>query len=331
MKKEIRVAVTGAGGQIGYSLLFRLASGEVFGHDTGVHLHLLELPAMINSAQGVAMELEDCAFGNLLSVNCFDQAADAFRNVNWALLVGSKPRGPGMERNDLIKVNGGIFVEQGKALNKASSDVRIVVVGNPCNTNALIAMHNCREIPAERFTAMTALDENRSKAQLAKKAHMSVGDIKKLAIWGNHSATMYPDFENATMAGKSVTDVIKDKTWLETDFIKIIQQRGAEIIKARGKSSAASAAEACIDHVKNLNKKTEEGDWFSCAIPSNGKDYEIPKGLIFSFPVRSLGNGSYEVVKGIHLSDFARTKIKATTDELLAEREVIKDMLAGSN
>lgn len=328
MKNEVRVAVTGAGGQIGYSLLFRLASGDVFGKDVGVHLHLLELPAAITAAEGVAMELEDCGFRNLLSVNCFDQADAAFKNINWALLVGSRPRGPGMERNDLIKVNGGIFVEQGKALNHAASNLRVVVVGNPCNTNALIALHNCREIPADRFTAMTALDENRSKAQLAKKIGINVGEINRLAIWGNHSSTMYPDFENAFVGQKPLTDLIQDRKWLEQDFIKIIQQRGAEIIKARGKSSAASAAEACIDHVKRMISKTPAQEWFSCAVPSDGRFYDIPKGLIFSFPVRSLGDGNYAVVENLKLSDFAKAKIKVSVDELLGEREVIKDLLS---
>jgi malate dehydrogenase len=325
-KPVVKVAVTGAAGQIGYSLLFRLASGEVFGKDTSVQLNLLELPPAIKAAEGTAMELEDCGFPTLAGINISDSAVTAFNGINWALFVGSKPRGPGMERNDLIRDNGPIFVEQGKALARASQDVRIVTVGNPCNTNALIAQHNCRDIPAVRFTAMTMLDENRAKAQLAVKAGCNVGDIN-IAIWGNHSSTMYPDFENATIAGRRLTDVIKERAWLEGDFLKTVQQRGAAIIAARGKSSAASAASACIDHMKRLMEKTPEGKYFSCAIPSDGNSYGVPAGLIFSFPVRSSGDGKYEIVKGLPVSDYGRKKIEETTKELLAEREVVKDLL----
>lgn len=326
MKKPVKVAVTGAAGQIGYSLLFRLASGEVFGQDTPVHLSLLELPAAMKGAEGTAMEIEDCGFPTLSGITISESAETAFDGINWALFVGSKPRGPGMERNDLIRDNGPIFVAQGKALNRAARDVQVVVVGNPCNTNALIAQHNCRDIPATQFSAMTMLDENRAKAQLAKKAGVNVGDIN-IGIWGNHSSTMYPDFETGTINGKKMLDVIKDRAWLEGEFMKTVQQRGAAIIAARGKSSAASAASACIDHMKRLMDKTPEGRWFSCAVPSDGNSYGVPAGLIFSFPCRSSGNGKWEIVKGLPVSDYSKKKIEETTKELLAEREVVKDLL----
>lgn len=327
MTNPVRVAVTGAAGQIGYSLLFRIASGELFGAKTPVRLHLVELPQGIKAAEGTAMELDDCAFPALDGIEIFDSPEQGFEGVNWALLVGSKPRGPGMERNDLIRENGPIFVAQGKALARAASDVRCVVVGNPCNTNALIAQHNCREVPATRFSAMTMLDENRAKAQLAKKAGVGVAEVSNLAIWGNHSSTMVPDFENATIAGKKVSDLIPDRPWLEGEFFSTVQKRGAAIIEARGKSSAASAASACIDHVKNFMTKTPEDLWFSAAVPSDGKAYDIPAGLMYSFPIRSNGDGTYEIVSGLNLSDFAREKIKGTTDELLRERDVVKDLL----
>jgi malate dehydrogenase len=321
----VKVAITGAAGQIGYSILYRIASGEVFGKDTPVHLHLVELPAAVKAAEGTAMELIDCGFGMLEKVNVYDSPEAGFEGVNWALLIGSKPRGPGMERNDLIRENGPIFVAQGKALNKAASDVRCVVVGNPCNTNCLIAMHNCKDVPATRFSAMTMLDENRARAQLAHKANVGVKDVS-VQIWGNHSSTMYPDFENATIGSKNATDVISDRTWLEGDFIKSVQQRGAAIIEARGKSSAASAASACIDHVMKLAKPSSQS--FSVAIPSDGNSYDIPAGLIFSFPIRTVGNkGEYEIVQDIPLSNYAKDKIAVTTKELLAEREVVKDLL----
>ncbi|MFW7378342.1 MAG: malate dehydrogenase [Oligoflexus sp.] len=327
MSSPVRVAITGAAGQIGYSLLFRIASGELFGANTPVRLHLVELPQGMKAAEGTAMELDDCAFPTLDGIDIFDSPEKGFEGVNWALLVGSKPRGPGMERNDLIRENGPIFVAQGRALARAASDVRCVVVGNPCNTNALIAQHNCREVPATRFSAMTMLDENRAKAQLAAKAGVNVGEVTNLAIWGNHSSTMVPDFENAKIKGKKVTDEITDRTWLEGDFFTTVQKRGAAIIEARGKSSAASAASACIDHVKNFLGKTPEGQWFSAAVPSDGTAYDIPAGLIYSFPIRSKGDGNYEIVSGISLSPFARGKIQGTTDELLRERDVVKDLL----
>ncbi len=327
MGKKVKVAVTGAAGQIGYSLLFRLASGEVFGRDTAVELSLLELPAAIKAAEGTAMELDDCGFPTLAKINVTDSTEAAFDGVNWALLVGSKPRGPGMERNDLIRDNGPIFVSQGRALNRAAKDVRIVVVGNPCNTNCLIAQHNCRDVPATRFTAMTMLDENRAKAQLARKAGVGVGAVSNLAIWGNHSSTMVPDFDNTKISGKPATSVITDRAWLEGEFMTTVQKRGAAIIAARGKSSAASAASACIDHMMRFMEKTPEGQWFSAAVPSDGNAYSIPAGLIFSFPLRSLGNGDYEIVKGLPISDYTRRKIGETTKELQEEREVVKDLL----
>ena len=328
MVKHVKIAVTGAAGQIGYSLLFRLASGETFGKDTKISLHLLELPAAVKAAEGTAMELLDCGFSSLHEVNVFDQADQAFSNVNWALLVGSMPRGPGMERADLIRANGPIFVGQGKALAKAAADIRVAVVGNPCNTNALIAMHSARGIPPNRFSAMTALDENRAKAQLAIKSGKGVGDVKNLVIWGNHSTTMFPDFENATIAGESVSSAITDEAWLKGPFIETVQKRGAAIIAARGKSSAASAASSCIDHVKNLSRPTAEGEVFSAAVPSDGSHYGVPKGLVFSFPLRVDSTGNYNVVDGIELSSFAEEKIKASADELVAERAAIKDLLA---
>lgn len=327
MKKPVKVAITGAAGQIGYSLIFRIASGEVFGADQPVELSLLELPAAIKGAEGTAMELEDCAFPTVHKINITDSAETAFDGCNWALLVGSKPRGPGMERNDLIRDNGPIFVGQGKALNRAAKDVRAVVVGNPCNTNALIAQYNCRDIPATQFSAMTMLDEGRAKFQLAKKAGVNVGQVTNLAIWGNHSSTMVPDFENAKIGGKPLMSVISDRAWLEGEFMTAVQKRGAAIIAARGKSSAASAASACIDHVKQFLVKTPSGDWFSAAVPSDGNAYDIPAGLIFSFPIRSLGNGQYEIVKGLALSAYTKKKIAETTKELLDEREVVKDLL----
>ncbi|RYZ52796.1 MAG: malate dehydrogenase [Proteobacteria bacterium] len=328
MKTPVHVAVTGAAGQIGYSLLFRIASGEVFGKDVPVHIHMIELPVAVKGAEGTAMEIEDCAFPTLASINIFDSPEKGFEGINWALLVGSKPRGPGMERNDLIRENGPIFVQQGRALAKAASDVRIVVVGNPCNTNALIAQHNSRDVPANRFSAMTMLDENRARAQIAIKAGVNVGAVKNLAIWGNHSSTMVPDFENATVSGKKLTDVITDRKWLENDFYTTVQKRGAAIIDARGKSSAASAASSCIDHVQKLLTKTPKGEFFSCAVPSDGKSYDIPGGLIYSFPITSNGDGTYEIVKGLELSSFTRSKIELTTKELLAEREVVKELLS---
>ena len=325
--KTVKVAVTGAAGQIGYAMLFRLASGAVFGRNTTVELRLLELEQALPALEGVKMELDDCAFPLLENIVTTSDADHAFKGVDWALLVGSVPRKAGMERNDLLKVNGGIFVGQGKAINRnAGSNVRIVVVGNPCNTNCLIAMNNAPDIPHERWFAMTALDENRAKSQLAWKAGVAVRDVTNMTIWGNHSATQYPDFTNALIKGMPARQVIKDEEWLKGDFIKTVQQRGAEIIKARGASSAASAANAALDTITRVITPTEKGDWFSAAIPSDGS-YGITQGLIFSYPLRSSGNGDYEVVQGIELDEFSQQKIQATREELEMEREAVKEML----
>ena len=325
--KTVKVAVTGAAGQIGYAMLFRLASGAVFGRDTAVELRLLELEQALPALEGVKMELDDCAFPLLENIVTTSDADHVFKGVDWALLVGSVPRKAGMERNDLLRVNGGIFVGQGKAINQnAGSNVRIVVVGNPCNTNCLIAMNNAPDIPRERWFAMTALDENRAKSQLAWKAGAPVRDVTNMTIWGNHSATQYPDFTNALIKGMPAIQVIKDEEWLKGDFIKTVQQRGAEIIKARGASSAASAANAALDTITRVITPTGKGDWFSAAIPSDGS-YGVSQGLIFSYPLKSSGNGDYEVVQGIELDEFSQQKIQATREELEMEREAVKEML----
>ena len=326
MKQPIKVAVTGAAGQLAYSLLFRVASGEVFGADQPLHLHLLEIPPAMGALRGVAMELEDCAYPLVRGMKLTDDAAEAFDGISWGLLVGAKPRGKGMERKDLLLDNGKIFVEQGKALERASSDVRILVVGNPANTNCLIALNNAKSVPAERFTAMMRLDHNRARGQLALKAGVTVEDVTNLAVWGNHSATQFPDFLNARIAGKPATEIIKDRKWLEDEFIPSVQKRGAAIIEARGLSSAASAANAAVDHVKALRSPTPEGDWFSGAVLSDGS-YGIPEGLVFGFPLRTKGHGR-EIVQGLTLNDFARRKIEITTQELQEERELTKEMLA---
>lgn len=324
-RKSIKVAVTGAAGNIGYSLLFRLASGEVFGSDTKVSLHLLEITPALPALEGVVMELNDCAFPLLENVVVTDNAETAFDGVNWALLVGSKPRGAGMERGDLIRENGPIFVGQGRALNKAASDARVVVVGNPANTNSLIAMNNS-DLPNARFSALTRLDQNRANAQLAQKAGVPISAVSNVTIWGNHSATQYPDSENAKINGKSAMDVITDHDWLRGEFIATVQKRGAAIIKARGKSSAASAANATLDHVMSFESKTPEGHWFSAAVPSDGS-YGIEEGLMFSFPVTSDGAGGYSIVQGLSLSDFAREKVSITEEELKNEKAVVADLL----
>ena len=282
-QSPVRVVVTGAGGQIGYSLLVRIASGEVFG-DRPVDLRLLELPQAIQQAEGTAMELSDCAFPALATVNCYDNADQAFDGVEWALLVGARPRGPGMERGDLIRANGSIFAQQGKALNRAAKNVSVVVVGNPCNTNALIAQHNCPEIPPTQFFAMTMLDENRARAQVAAKAGVPVAAVKNMVVWGNHSSTMFPDFENATVDGRPALEVISARTWYEKEFMSSVRGRGAEIIKVRGKSSAASAASACIDHVKKLLEKTPEGEYFSAELQAMDQRMEFLRGLLCPCP-----------------------------------------------
>ncbi len=327
MANKVKVAVTGAAGAIGYSILPRIASGQMFGPDTNVELRLLELPPAMGALQAVAMEMEDCAFPLLDNVVVTDDTETVFDGVNWALLIGAKPRTKGMERSDLIKDNGPIFVGQGKAIEaKAAGDVRVVVVGNPCNTNALIAMQNAKSLPRERFTALTFLDQNRSVAQLAIKAGVRTNSISHIAIWGNHSTTMYPDLDNARIEGKPLREVITDADWLQGDFIKIIQQRGAAIINARGASSAASAANATIDHVSSFLRRTEGDNWFSAGVPSDGS-YGIDEGLIFSFPVRSDGNGGYSIVQGLTLSDYAREKLGKTLQELRDEKAVVADLL----
>ena len=327
MTSPVRVTVTGAAGSISYSLLFRIAAGEMLGKDTPVILQLLEITPAMKALEGVAMEIQDCAFPLLQDMVLTDDPNQGFAGTNIALLVGGKPRGPGMVRADLIKANGPIFTGQGKAINdNAADDVRVCVVGNPCNTNALIAMHNAPDVPNERFTAMTRLDENRAMSQLANKAGVPVSAVSNVGIWGNHSKTMYPDFFNATIDGKLVTDVIDDHDWLKGDFISTVQQRGAAIIAARGSSSAASAANAAIDHVRDWYTETPAGQWHSMAVPSTGA-YGIEEGLIFSYPVRCDGKGGYEIVEGIELNEFAKEKIEETKAELISEREVVQDLL----
>lgn len=324
--KSVHVAVTGSAGQIGYSLLFRIAAGEMFGKDTEVHLRLLELEPAMNALGGVAMELDDCAFPLLKSVIQTSDVKEVFKGADWALLVGSVPRKAGMERGDLLKINGGIFTTQGKALSEyAKPTCKVLVVGNPCNTNALIAKESSRNIPSQNFFAMTMLDQNRALTQLAQKANVDVRDVKNLAIWGNHSATQYPDFYNATIKGKSVVDIIKDESWLKTTFIETVQKRGAKIIEARGLSSAASAANAVVDTVKNLINPTPHGQYFSVAVASDGS-YGIEKGLIFGFPIRSDGH-KWEIVRGIKHNVFAREKVNVTYQELLSEKEAVKELI----
>ena len=328
MPRSVKVAVTGAAGQIGYALLPRLASGSVFGPEVQVSLSLLEVTPALAALEGVVMELDDCAFPLLKSIEITDDPNKAFDGVNWGLLVGSKPRGKGMERGDLIRENGPIFVGQGNALANAASDVQVLVVGNPANTNCLIAMQNAKAggVPSNRFHAMTRLDQNRAQAQLAKKAGVPVAQVTNMVIWGNHSATQYPDAENAKINGRDVPDVIGHISWLQDDFIKVVQQRGAEVISARGLSSAASAANAALDHVVSMESITAEGDFFSSGVISDGS-YGIEEGLIFSFPIRSYGNGDWEIVQGLDLSAFAKEKISATEIELQEERSVIADLL----
>lgn len=326
MSDIVKVAVTGAAGQIGYAILPRLVNGEVFGPDTKVDLHLLEITPALSALEGVVMELHDCAFPLLNNIVTTDDPKVAFDGVNWALLIGSKPRSKGMERGDLIRENGPIFVGQGQALNeRAADDVRIVVVGNPANTNCYIAMKNAPDIPNGRFTALTRLDQNRAYAQLAQKADVAVTDVSNVTIWGNHSATQYPDAENAKINGKPAMEVITDHEWLRNEFITTVQKRGAAIIQARGKSSAMSAASATLDQVRSFLHKTPQGHWFSAAVPSDGS-YGIDEGLIFSYPIVSDGQGGWSIVEGLSLSDFAQEKIAATHEELREERSVIQDL-----
>ncbi len=326
-QKEVRVAVTGAAGQIGYALLFRIASGEVFGADTKVHLNLLELERALPALEGVKMELQDCAFPCLASVTTTSQLNVAFKDIDWALLVGSVPRKDGMERSDLLKINGSIFIEQGKALAQvAKPTVKVLVVGNPCNTNAWICKKAASgKIPEKNFFAMTMLDQNRAYSQLAMKAGVAVEAISNLAIWGNHSPTMYSDFTNAKINGKKVTDFITDSEWLKTTFLETVGKRGAAVIKARGASSAASAANAVLDTVKALTVPTKGETCFSVAVSSNG-EYGIDQGLMFSYPIRYDGT-QWKVVEGVELNSFSKEKIQVTEKELKDEREAVKDLV----
>ncbi len=326
MNAPMRVAITGAAGQIAYNLIFRVASGEVFGDDQPLYLHLLEIPAAMKALDGVAMELDDCAYSLLKGVTLSDKAEEAFDGVSWAWLVGSKPRGPGMERKDLLTENGKIFVGQGKALQRADSQLRVLVVGNPANTNCLIALSHARSIPAARFHAMTRLDHNRARAQLAAKAGVGVAAVSNVTIWGNHSATQFPDFLNARIAGRSAAEAIGDRAWLEGDFIATVQKRGAAVIEARGLSSAASAANAAIDHVRSMLYSTPEGDWTSSAVLSDCS-YGIPEGIVSSFPIRTHDNGAWEIVQDLEISEFARQRIEVSVRDLQEERAVIEKLL----
>ncbi|WP_103352668.1 malate dehydrogenase [Amycolatopsis sp. CA-128772] len=320
----VNVTVTGAAGQIGYALLFRIASGQLLGQDVPVRLRLLEIPQAVKAAEGTAMELDDGAFGLLAGIDIFDDPKQAFEGTNIALLVGARPRSKGMERGDLLEANGGIFKPQGEAINAgAADDIKVLVVGNPANTNALIARSHAPDVPAERFTAMTRLDHNRALAQLAKKLGVPVTDLKKVAIWGNHSATQYPSVQHAEFGGKSITGAV-DQAWLENDFIPTVAKRGAAIIEARGLSSAASAASAAIDHVYTWVNGTPAGDWTSAAVASDGS-YGVPEGLISSFPVTA-ENGQYKIVQGLEIDDFSRTRIDASVNELVEERDTVQKL-----
>src|SRR3954468_21785525 len=326
MNSPIRVAITGAAGQIGYALVFRVASGAMFGPDQPVALNLIEIPPAIDALKGVVMELDDCAFPLLKDIVATTDLYEGFRDVNWALLVGSVPRKAGMERKDLLGINGKIFTGQGQAIEKnAAKDVRILVIGNPCNTNCLIAMNNAKSIPRDRWFAMTRLDENRAKAQLAVKAGVDVTDVGNVTIWGNHSATQYPDAYNAKIKGRSAAAVIGDEAWLKESFIPAVQQRGAAIIKARGSSSAGSAAYAIVDTVRSLTTDTAEGDWNSVAVCSDGS-YGVEEGLICSFPVRSK-RGKWEIVKDVPLNDFSKGKFDASVAELKEEKSMVAELL----
>lgn len=324
-QKRVKVAVTGAAGQIGYALLFRIASGQMFGPDTEVELNLLELEPALPALNGVAMELDDCAFPLLKNITCTSDLNVAMKDVNWAILVGSVPRKDGMERSDLLKINGGIFTGQGKAINdNAAKDVRVFVVGNPCNTNALICMNAAPDVPNDRFYAMTMLDELRATTQLAKKAGVDTTEVSNVTIWGNHSATQYPDFANAKISGKPATEAISDTDWLRGDFISTVQKRGAAIIKARGLSSAASAANAVVRGVHHLTHDTPAGETYSMCLCSNGQ-YDVDEGLIFSYPCRT-ENGQVKVVEGITHNDFGTEKFQTTLNELRSERDTVKEM-----
>jgi len=326
MKTPIKVAVTGAAGQIGYSLLFRIASGAMFGPDQPVELNLIEIPQALEPLKGVVMELDDCAFPLLNKVTPTADLAEGFNGVNWSLLVGSVPRKAGMERGDLLGINGKIFTGQGQAIQaNAASDVRVLVIGNPCNTNCLIAMNNAKDIPAERWFAMTRLDENRAKSQLAAKAGVPVSEVTNMTIWGNHSATQYPDFYSAKIGGKPANEVIGDEDWLKDTFIPTVQKRGAAIIAARGASSAASAANGVVDTVRALTTPTPEGDWTSVCVCSDGS-YGVEKGLICGFPIRSNG-AQHQIVQGVALNDFSRKKFDASVAELKEEKSLVAGLL----
>jgi malate dehydrogenase len=321
----VKVAVTGAAGQIGYSLLFRLASGELLGKDTPVELRLLEITPALKTLEGVVMELDDCAFTTLAGVETGDDPYAVFDGVNLALLVGARPRTKGMERGDLLEANGAIFTAQGKALNDvAADDVRICVTGNPANTNALIAMSNAPDIPAERFSALTRLDHNRALSQLAARTGSRVSDISKMTIWGNHSATQYPDIFHAEVAGRNAAEVVDDQSWIENDFIPTVAKRGAAIIEARGSSSAASAASATIDAARDWLQGSPEGDWVSMAVRSDGS-YGVPEGVVYSYPVTTKG-GEWQIVQGLEIDDFSRARMDATAQELVEERDAVKGL-----
>jgi malate dehydrogenase len=325
MKTPVRVTITGAAGQIGYQLAFRIASGQMLGQDQPVILQMLEIPPALPALQGVMMELDDCAFSTLAGLVGTDDPNVAFKDSDYALLVGARPRGPGMERKDLLEANAAIFSVQGKAMNDhANRDIRVLVVGNPANTNALITSSNAPDIPAGNFTAMTRLDHNRAMAQLATKTGKHVNDITCMTIWGNHSATQYPDVSNASVSGSAATDLV-EQNWLTEEFIPVVQQRGAAIIKARGASSAASAASAAIDHMRDWALGTPDGDWVSMAIPADGS-YGIEPGIIYSYPVRCSG-GQYEIVQGLSIDDFSRERMDTTEHELREERAAIEELL----
>ncbi|NNF40769.1 MAG: malate dehydrogenase [Woeseiaceae bacterium] len=325
MKSPVRVTITGAAGQIGYQLAFRIASGQLLGSQQPVILQLLEIPPALPALQGVVMELDDCAFATLAGVVATDDPNIAFKDSDYALLVGARPRGPGMERKDLLQANAAIFSVQGKAINDhASRDIRVLVVGNPANTNALIASSNAPDIDPKNFTAMTRLDHNRAKAQLAAKTSSHVNEIKRMTIWGNHSATQYPDIHHALVDNKAAPDLV-DQGWLSDDFIPTVQQRGAAIIEARGASSAASAASAAIDHMHDWALGTPDGDWVSMGIPADGS-YGIQPGIVYSYPVRCKG-GQYEIVQGLSIDDFSRERMEKTETELREERAAIEELL----
>jgi malate dehydrogenase len=325
VSNPVKVTVTGAAGQIGYAILFRIASGQMLGEDTEVELSMLEIPDALKAAEGTAMELDDCAFPLLRRIDVSDDPKQAFDGCSIALLIGARPRGPGMERSDLLEANGGIFKPQGQAINEvAADDVRVLVVGNPANTNCLIAMSNAPDVPRERFSSMTRLDHNRAIAQLANKLGKPVTAISRMTIWGNHSTTQYPDLVNARVDGQSAWDAVDDEAWIADEFIPRVAKRGAEIIDARGASSAASAANAAIDHVRDWVRGTPDGDWVSMSVPSDGS-YEVEEGLISSFPCRC-SDGEWSIVEGLEITDFSRQRIDASVDELRDERDAVAEL-----